>query len=88
MDFVKIASLNSRIEAETIGHALDQYDIPHQVKTDDAGGMLVPMLPGASIWVPSDKAQLAKKLLSCIEPGADAVDEAAKEPESGEPPVG
>lgn len=81
MDFVKIASLNSRIEAETIGHALDQYEIPHQVKTDDAGGMLVPMFPGASIWVPADKAQLAKKLLSCIEPGADAVQQAEKEPD-------
>ncbi len=72
MDFVKIASFNSRIEAETIGHALDQYEIPHQVKFDDAGGMLVSMLPGASLWVPEDKAKLARRLLSCIGPGDDA----------------
>lgn len=69
MDFVKVASFNSRIEAETIGHALDQYEIPHQVKYDDAGGMLVQMLPGASLWVPEDRVAIVRHLLSCAVPG-------------------
>ena len=68
MDFVRIGNFNSRMEAETIGHALDQYDIPHMVKLDDAGGMLVQMLPGASLWVPEDNVQEAKRLLSCVLP--------------------
>ncbi len=71
MDFVKIGSFNTRMEAETIGHALDQYDIPHLVKLDDAGGMLVQMLPGASLWVPEDKASEARQLLACVLPSQD-----------------
>ncbi len=68
MDFVRIGNFNSRMEAETIGHALDQYDIPYMVKLDDAGGMLVQMLPGASLWVPEDRVMEAKRLLSCVLP--------------------
>ncbi len=68
MDFVRIGNFNSRMEAETIGHALDQYDIPYMVKLDDAGGMLVQMLPGASLWVPEDHVMEAKRLLSCVLP--------------------
>ncbi len=71
MDFVKIGSFNTRMEAETIGHALDQYDIPHLVKLDDAGGMLVQMLPGASLWVPEDRADDARRLLSCVLPASE-----------------
>lgn len=71
MDFIKIGSFNSRIEAETIGHALDQYDIPHMIKLDDAGGMLVQMLPGASLWVPEDQAEEARRLLACVLPPPD-----------------
>ncbi len=73
MDFVKIASFNTRLEAETVGNALDQYGIPHIVKNEDAGGMLVSIMPGASLWVPSDKVKIVSKLLDCIvqppEPG-------------------
>lgn len=65
MDFVKVASYRSRLEAETIGHALDQYNIPHLVKNEDAGGMLVDLMPGASLWVPVDKVSIVAKLLNC-----------------------
>ena len=75
MDFVKIGSFNTRIEAETIGHALDQYDIPHMVRLDDAGGMLVQMLPGASLWVPEDRADAARRLLSCVLPASEQPDD-------------
>ncbi len=68
MDFIKVASYGSRLEAETIGHALDQYNIPHMVKNEDAGGMLIDLMPGASLWVPADKAAIVSKLLNCAVP--------------------
>ncbi len=65
MDFIKVASYSSRLEAETIGHALDQYQIPYMVKNEDAGGMLMDLMPGATLWVPADKADLVSRLLHC-----------------------
>ena len=37
MEYVEIARFNSRLEAEAIGHALDQYDIPFLVQSPDIG---------------------------------------------------
>ena len=37
MKFVELATFDSRLEAETIGHALDQYDIPFLVQSAGVG---------------------------------------------------
>ena len=70
MDFVKIADFSSRLEAETIGHALDQYGIPFLVKSEDIG-FFGPTAAGtniwgASLWVPGDKVEEVKRLISCV----------------------
>ena len=51
MKFVELATFDSRLEAETIGHALDQYDIPFLVQSAGVGmfGMgMVGKSPGAA----------------------------------------
>lgn len=84
MDFVEIAQFGSRLEAETIGHALDQYGIPFLVKSEAVGifgpGADGPTLVGATLWVPSDRVDEVAGLLTCIirKPGIE---------ESGEPLV-
>ena len=69
-DFVEVARFGSRIEAETVGHALDQYDIEFIVKSDDIGifgpGAGGPTIAGASLWVPADQAPEVARLLSCV----------------------
>lgn len=74
MEFVKIADFKSRLQAETIGHALDKHDIAHMIKLDDAGGMLVQMIPGASLWVPEDRVEDAKQILAGVLPSTDDLD--------------
>jgi len=78
-EFVQIARFDTRLEAEAIGHALDQYEIPFLVKSDDIGifgpGHVMSTPQGASLWVPvSRKAEVAD-LLRCVvsddEPGLE-----------------
>lgn len=69
-DFQKIAEFPSRLEAETVGHALDQYGIPFLVKSEDIG-FFGPTAAGssvwgASLWVPGERLEEVKKLLSCV----------------------
>ena len=70
MEFVEIARFSSRLEAETIGHALDQYDIPFMVQSPDVGmfgpGMLGASPVGASLCVPSDRLEEVRELLNCV----------------------
>jgi len=70
MDFVEIARFSSRLEAETIGHALDQYDIPFLVQSPDVGmfgpGMIGTSPAGAQLLVPEDRATEARELLNCV----------------------
>lgn len=66
MDWINIAQFNSRLAAETIGHALDQHDIPYIVQQDDAGGMFGGLDSGASLWVPADRKEDVAQLLSCV----------------------
>jgi hypothetical protein len=82
MDFVEIARFGSRLEAETIGHALDPYGIPFQVKSDDIGifgpGAGGPTVCGASLWVPSEQMAVVAELLNCVvKPPPDEPDEPA-----------
>ncbi len=75
MAFQKIARFASRLEAETVGHALDQYDIPFLVKSDDVGvfgpGMVGRSPTGATLWVADEHVERVKELLSCVVAEAD-----------------
>ncbi len=69
MDFVPIAQFNTRLEAETIAHALDQYGIPFLVKSEDvgmvgSGGGMTTL--GASLWVPAEQVEEVAELLNCV----------------------
>ena len=70
MDFVEIARFGSRLEAETIGHALDQYDIPFIVQSADVGmfgpGMIGTSPAGAELLVPRDRVDEVRELLNCV----------------------
>ncbi len=69
MDYVEIARFDSRMEAEAIGHALDQYDIPFLIQSHDIGmfgpGHMGRTPGGAGLRVPTDCAEKAKELLHC-----------------------
>ena len=69
-EFVQIARFDTRLEAETIGHALDQYDILFLVKSDDIGifgpGHVMSTPQGASLWVPASRREEVSDLLSCV----------------------
>lgn len=71
-EFVEIAVFPSRLEAEAIGHALDQYDIPFLVQSHDISmfgpGMIGPTPAGARLCVPDDRVEEVKQLLSCVAP--------------------
>ena len=75
MEFEEVARFNSRLEAEAVGHALDQYDIPFLVQSADVGmfgpGMTGWSPQGASLLVPADRVQEVHELLSCIAPVAE-----------------
>lgn len=74
-DLVEIAHFSSRLEAETIGHALDAYDIPFLVQSPDIGmfgpGHMGTTVVGASLLVPGACADEARELLSCVVTPAD-----------------
>ena len=83
---VEIARFPSRLEAESIGHALDQYDIDFVVRSDDVGmfgpGMIGWSPQGASLWVAADRADEVRELLSCVSsPGEDRPPIPAVDPE-------
>ncbi len=91
MDFVEIAVLPSRLEAETIGHALDQYDIPFVVQSHDVGmfgpGMVAATPAGASLRVPADRVDEVRELLSCLKPLDEDVLGELTDPPAGDPPA-
>ena len=70
MEYIDIAVLPSRLEAETIGHALDQHEIPFLVKSNDVGvfgpGMTGTTPGGATLLVPKDRVPEVRKLLNCV----------------------
>jgi hypothetical protein len=85
MEFVEIARFPTRLEAETIGHALDQYDIPFLVRSPDLGmfgyGHQGPTPMGAALCVPEDRAEEVTELLSCV---AKLPDDEETEDDAGE----
>lgn len=83
MDYVEIARFDSRLEAETVGHALDQYGIPFLVQSDDIGmfgpGHMGRTPGGAGLRVPADRTEEAKELLHCAVQG-----DQGNQPDAGE----
>lgn len=69
-ELVEIARFSSRLEAESIAHALDQYAIPFVVRSDDIGiygpGMTGWSPQGASLWITADRVDEVRELLSCV----------------------
>lgn len=69
MELVEIASFKSRLEAETVANALDQYGIPHVVQSDDVGGMYGGIqfgTAGATLCVPESFETQTRRLLTCF----------------------
>lgn len=68
--FVEIAHFPSRIEAETVGHALDQFEIPFMVQSSDVGmfgpGMTGWTPDGARLMVAEKDRPRVEELLSCV----------------------
>jgi hypothetical protein len=69
MEFIEIGRFGSRLEAETVGHALDQYGIPFIVKSENVGvfgpGAEGNLVGGASLWVPDEAADEVRVLIRC-----------------------
>jgi len=70
MKYSEVARFGSRLEAETVGHALDQYDIPFLVQSGDTGmfgpGMVGWSPAGATLLVPEERFAEVQELLNCI----------------------
>ena len=68
--FVKVAEFDSRLEAEAVGHALDQYEIPFLVKSEDLGifgpGHTGATPQGATLLVPAECVARVKELFECL----------------------
>ena len=84
MKFVELATFDSRLEAETIGHALDQYDIPFLVQSAGVGmfgmGMMGKSPVPVKLCVPDNRLDEVKELLSCF---AEPLGEGAAQPDDG-----
>lgn len=67
---VEIAVFPSRLEAEAVGHALDQHEIPFLIQSHDVGmfgpGMVGYTPGGASLQVPGASAERVRELLACV----------------------
>ena len=70
MKFVEIARFDNRLEAEAVGHALDQHEIPFLVQGSDIGmfgpGMVGRSPVGVSLQVPEGALEEVKRLLDCL----------------------
>lgn len=75
MEYEEVARFPSRLEAEAVGHALDQYQIPFLVQSADVGmfgpGMTGWSPEGARLLVPADRVEEVHELLSCLAPLAE-----------------
>ena len=84
MKFVEIAKFDSRLEAEAIGHALDQYDIPFLVQSAGVGmfgmGMMGKSPVPVSLCVPDNRLDEVRELLTCV---AVPVEEGEEPPDGG-----
>ena len=89
MNYTEIARFDSRLEAETVGHALDQYGIPFFVQSADIGmfgpGNIGRAPGGAGLCVPAERAEEASELLRCaVRPDYEPGDIAGEPETAGE----
>ena len=70
MDIELVGRFNSRLEAEAIANALTQYDIPSLIRGDDFGifgpGHSGATPQGVSLWVPADRLEEVRELMTCL----------------------
>ena len=70
MNYVEIAKFSSRLEAEAIGHALDEFGIPFLVQGADVGmfgpGHVGTVPVDISLRVPEDRLEEVEELLTCV----------------------
>jgi hypothetical protein len=69
MEYTPIATFNSRLEAETVAHSLDQHNIPFILKGEDVGLFLggASIVPGGvTLLVPTDVAEQVEAYLDCV----------------------
>ena len=70
MNYVEIAKFSSRLEAEAIGHALDEFGIPFLVQGADIGifgpGHVGTVPIAISLRVPEDRLEEVEELLTCV----------------------
>lgn len=93
MKFVELARFDSRLEAEAIGHALDQYDIPFLVQSAAVGmfgmGMMGKSPVPVSLCVPDNRLAEVRQLLSCVaEPIGEDTEPTGEHHAEGEQPSG
>lgn len=90
--YVEVARFPSRMEAETVGHALDAHGIPFLVQSADIGifgpGMTGFSPEGAGLRVPENRLDEVRKLISCVvQPLAEGelveIDEARQHDDEG-----
>jgi len=65
----EIARFSSRIEAETVAHALDQYEIPYLIQGLDPSHGLQSFgsaTGGLVLCVPDEAVDIVRKLLNCV----------------------
>ena len=78
MSYKEVAWFSSRLEAETVGHALDAHEIPFLVQSGDVGmfgpGMIGRSPVGTSLLVPEDRLAEVRQLLDCVVRGDEEVD--------------
>jgi hypothetical protein len=72
MGLRKVGHFSSRLEAETIGYALERHSIPSIVRSEDLGifgpGHSWATPQGATLWVPEDCVERVRELMSCLFP--------------------
>ena len=72
MKLVEIARFDNRLEAEAVGHALDEHGIPFLVQGSDIGifgpGMIGRSPVEISLQVPESALDEVKRLLDCLIP--------------------
>jgi hypothetical protein len=72
VNFTEVGHFASRLEAETIGHALDQHSIPFLVQSEDVGifgpGHCGRTPGGATLLVREEDLERVRELMSCLVP--------------------
>jgi len=68
MEYVTIATFNSRMEAETVAHALDPHGIPFLIQGHDIGmlGAAGAVPGGIRLMVPDYAAEQVEAMLECV----------------------